>query len=370
MSVFIFLLDKIKILLERIFSLTVGLLKILKERIKGLFIYRLCIYLYNSSVHVLASNKRIARFFAHGFIHTLTLLVLGISAYIMGSFIFESNTTSFNQMVYTFYGDTLNNYKLNYISFDKDLTKRNNNVYNDADVSLSCGYELINDSVEKKLVPPFKHLKSDDRCDLVSIIRRVTKNDIPDTIINQTIFDSVKYKYSKMSYQYYQAILNSTHERFYYFVSSIRDTTHIFHLKTWGPDRLIEKTKINPFFSFWIGIVTPDNTVLNDSSIIRIKMNDINTTNSTEGVTRPLIVEKAIPEPTSITINEIVYKGKELANVLSQKGVYISGVDPIKKDEVDQKNLKYTVFLGTIIAFMLDIIVQLILKWRKLKEKK
>lgn len=365
MSVFIFLLDKIKILLERIFSLTVGLLKILKERIKGLFIYRLCIYLYNSSVHVLASNKRIARFFAHGFIHTLTLLVLGISAYIMGSFIFESNTTSFNQMVYTFYGDTLNNYKLNYISLAKDMTNRKDNVYNDADVTLSYGYELIKDSIERKLVAPYKYLKSNDRCDLVSKIRRVTKNDIQDTIIDKT-----HYNYLAPSCQYYQTVKKSNHERVYICSSSIRDRTHIFNQLTGGPDQLITKTKLNPFFSFWIGIVTPDHTVLNEKSIIRIKMNDINITNSTEGVTRPLIVEKVIPEPTTLTINEIVYKGKELANVLSQKGIYISGVDPIKKDEVDQKNLKYTVFLGTIIAFMLDIIVQLILKWRKLKDKK
>lgn len=365
MSVFIFLLDKIKILLERIFSLTVGLLKILKERIKGLFIYRLCIYLYNSSVHVLASNKRIARFFAHGFIHTLTLLVLGISAFIMGSFIFESNTTSFNQMVYTFYGDTLNNYKLNYISLAKDMTNRKDNVYNDADVTLSYGYELIKDSIERKLVAPYKYLKSNDRCDLVSKIRRVTKNDIQDTIIDKT-----HYNYLAPSCQYYQTVKKSNHERVYICSSSIRDRTHIFNQLTGGPDQLITKTKLNPFFSFWIGIVTPDHTVLNEKSIIRIKMNDINITNSTEGVTRPLIVEKVIPEPTTLTINEIVYKGKELANVLSQKGIYISGVDPIKKDEVDQKNLKYTVFLGTIIAFMLDIIVQLILKWRKLKDKK
>ena len=50
--------------------------------------------------------------------------------------------------------------------------------------------------------------------------------------------------------------------------------------------------------------------------------------------------------------------------------VYISGVDPEKKEIVEKQNLRSTVLLGTIIAFMLDIIVRLIIKWRKLKEYK
>ena len=62
------------------------------------------------------------------------------------------------------------------------------------------------------------------------------------------------------------------------------------------------------------------------------------------------------------------YKGKELEEVLNQGGIYITGVDPVRKDVVDRLDIIYSVLIGTIAAFILDIIVSLIVKWKKLKK--
>ena len=334
--------------------------------ITKMFPCRQFVWLYEKSIHFLLKSKWMAKFLAHGGIHMILLIVLGIIAYFMGSYLAKSNVASFNQLVYTFYGDTLNNYRLNYISFEKDMSRRPDNTYNMNDIRLSYGYIPISNSVNKKVIQPFKHSKINYCCDLVSVVKRVKCDNKEDTLINL----KYRYEYYSQTKQYRIMENVSNHEKKYYALSTFNDSTHIFSHVTHAQDKLIEWGKLNPVFSFWIGIVTNDNTSLNDKSIIKINFNNINKSNSVGGIIQPLIVEKVIPQPSSMTINEIVYKGKELDDVLKQKGIYVSGYDPIKKDEVEQKNLKYTVYLGTIIAFMLDIIVQLVLKWRKLKEDK
>ena len=105
-------------------------------------------------------------------------------------------------------------------------------------------------------------------------------------------------------------------------------------------------------------------------SKIKIKFNDYVNDPTSDGFVKPLIVEKVVPQPTINGINEIIYEGKELDKVIKQGGIYVSGVDPEKKEIVEKENFRSSVLLGTIIAFMLDIIVRLLIKWRKLKEYK
>lgn len=81
----------------------------------------------------------------------------------------------------------------------------------------------------------------------------------------------------------------------------------------------------------------------------------------------PTVIEKVIPEPTELTIENIIYRGKDIERVFEQGGVYMTAVDNIKKVHADRMEFLWTVLIGTIIAFALDIIIQLILKWRKLQ---
>ena len=331
---------------------------------KGTPLYKRVSELYRKGVSMLSNHKGIPKFFAHGLLHLIVLSILATMAIFMGLYLSESNIASFNQIIYTFEGDTLQNYRLNYLHFEKDMSRRPDNTYNENDIQLTYGYEKDSSiDVTKKIYPYRK--SGGDSIDLVSKVRYFLRNDVEDTIKTSP---KGKYIYVKKSKQYYKINMRSNHERYYYYLSTTNDSIHEFRQITNAMDHTIDWGKLNPFFSFWIGVVTDDSCKLNKESKIVIKFNDFRKVNASDGISQPLIVEKIIPEPTSMNLKEVVYEGKELENVLKQKGIYVSGVDPVKRDEVEQKNLKITVYLGTIIAFMLDIIVQLFLKWRRLKK--
>ena len=318
---------------------------------------------YGKSLHMLSLHKGVPRFFAHGGLHLTVLIVLGIIAYMMIMFLRKSYVSSFNQIVYTFYGDTLHNYRINYLSFEKDITRRPDGTINTEDILWEVGYER-DSSYKSPMNLPIQGQPEDVEYDLVSKVRYQRCDNIPDTIKTS---NPNRYKYIRPYHQLRKTIMLSNHNRYYYSLSTLQDTTHIVDQTTNADDHVVEWGSLNPFFTFWIGINMDNETNLNDKSIIRIKVNDITKYNSQDGIENPLIIEKVLPAPTKMDINEIIYKGEELQAVIRQKGIYVSGTDPIKKEYVERKNLYVTVYLGTIIAFMLDIFIQLILKWRKLK---
>lgn len=317
---------------------------------------------YTKIIHLLSCHKGVPFVLAHGGIHFFLLIILGVTSIWMFFQLREINIASFNQISYTFYGDTLNNYKLDYLAFEKDMRRRPGYQYNFKDIQFTYGYVKDTAKTDIKIINPIK--KDDDRCncDLVSVVRYVTKNSLRDTLIN------IKSKFRPNCFnQWLRTIMISNHERLYYCYSTLQDKTHVFYRVTHARDHLIEWERDTPLFNYWIGIVLKKDVKLNNKSYIKIYFNDINPSNAVYGIVQPIIIEKIEPKPTTQTMNEIVYKGKELEQVISQQGIYVSGVDPIKKDSAERKNLYLTVAFGTIIAFMLDIIVQLILKWRKLK---
>ena len=258
----------------------------------------------------------------------VVLFLCSLLLFVMLRALFRNNVASFNQLVYTFYGDTLKNYKLNYLSLEKDMSRRPGETFNKDDIILAYGYERDTAVHNPQILrPPFKNKKIIDDYDLVSVVRYLTVNSIKDTLEENP---SKKYLINK--------------------------------------NRLIDWNEMNPYFSFWIGIVMMDEVNLNDRSIIKIKYNKVEKENAQNGIERPLVLDKIMPEPTSKSMTEIVYRGKELDEVIRQRGIYISGQDPLKKASAEKMNVFYTVLVGTIIAFILDIIVNLVIKWRKLEE--
>ena len=83
-----------------------------------------------------------------------------------------------------------------------------------------------------------------------------------------------------------------------------------------------------------------------------------------------MVIESVFPTPTEITLENIIYDGKNVEKVFEQGGVYVTAVDPVKKAHANRMEFLWTVFIGVTLAFALDIIVQLILKWRKLNCEK
>lgn len=320
---------------------------------------------YSKGLKFLSLHKGFPRFCAHGGLHLFVLIVLSTLTLIMGCHLQKSNVASFNQIIYTFYGDTLHNYRLNYLSLVKDMSRRPDNTYKENDIQLSYGYKKDTTVHNPQIIKPAKGGAYNPDCDLVSKVRYLTCNNSDGFLQKNIGYQLVKYKHQLRKTEYV-----SNHDRYYYNVSTLNDSSHMFYRVTHAMDHLIEWGSLNPYFSFWIGIVMEDKNIeLNDRSIIRIKINDIQANNSSEGIEHPLIFEHISPTPTYSTINEIVFKGKELKSVIKQNGIYMSGVDPIKRASVEKKNLVITVLLGTLIAFMLDICIRLVLKWRKLKTR-
>jgi uncharacterized membrane protein len=322
-----------------------------------------CVAFYQWIIHVLTKTQCVARFLAHGGTHFILLLILIALGIIMGYYLKNCNVASYNQIEYTFYGDTLGNYKINYLCLKKDMTRRPAESVNVEDIRLDVGYEKIQDTIpDKKILGKIGDKMLD--CDLVSKIRYVVRNNLPDTIYTSPLMG---YRYYTWADQLSKYVKITNHDRYYYGISTELDTRHRFYRQTDAIDHLIEWGESNPNFSFRIGIIMNDDVKLNNQSKIVIKYNDFVNKDS---INRPLVFDEIIPSPTYKNLSEIVYKGDELAQVIKGKGIYISGTDLQKKEKVEKAIFFYTVLIGTIIAFILDVIVQLVLKWRKLKEKK
>lgn len=81
--------------------------------------------------------------------------------------------------------------------------------------------------------------------------------------------------------------------------------------------------------------------------------------------------DKIIPTPSQIGINKFSYKGKSaVESVLSNGGFYFDAKNTKKAYSAERRNLICNILLGTLIAFMLDIIIKLIYKWRRLDPHK
>ena len=81
-----------------------------------------------------------------------------------------------------------------------------------------------------------------------------------------------------------------------------------------------------------------------------------------------IIVFKHIyPAPTKVGINKIEFSGKEdVENVLENGGLYVSAENAVRAKKHNNLFLIISILGGTTLAFMLDIIITLIYKWRRL----
>ena len=84
-------------------------------------------------------------------------------------------------------------------------------------------------------------------------------------------------------------------------------------------------------------------------------------------ILHPIAFKTIQPTPSKIGLDYIIYEDVDVINeIINGGGIYISAEDVDGARKVTKLSFIYSVLLGTIIAFMLDILIQLILKWRKL----
>lgn len=79
---------------------------------------------------------------------------------------------------------------------------------------------------------------------------------------------------------------------------------------------------------------------------------------------------RAQPTPTRIGLNSILYTGRDVKEAFNDGGLLIEAQDAEKVLKAERKSMLFSVLIGTIIAFCLDIMIQLIYKWRRLQPTK
>ena len=322
---------------------------------------------YSKSINFLAKHKFLAVLLCHGGFHIIVIFISFILIALIYTQIMNNNEARFNQIIYTFYGDTLNNYTLSKLQFKKDIAPRPGNYFNEKDIEYRCGYKKSNNyDANRKINNVFSNDTSS--FDLVTKIEYLSINDRSETIINNKKPRYIAYPNSDLKY-IEKKDERTNHHKFYYTYSPLNDTIHVFRRQTNANDPLKEWASNNPYHCMWIGFNFKCKLELDSTSEIRIIYNKIVYDKSTKGVRQPVTLDKILPQPTSLSLTELVYRGKELETVVKQGGIYITGVDPERKRAVEKWDIILSVLIGTIAAFIIDVAVQLILKWKNLKSQ-
>ena len=317
-------------------------MKIIKQDLKDSFLGRKVIHYYTSFLNWLSRHKGVPRFFAHGGLHLLFLLLCILGGIYLYGEIDRYNQRTLRQFSFRIDGDTMGNYKLSHLEIYVFKDERIPTVDNIRYI-FQLGYkDSLNYKTEECKLDPYKGKKIDAVHKISLVAEEKQKSESYWWFTND---DDIK----KDNIEY-----------------SLRNLTN-----NWEGD--------NPYFCCFYGIHAIRGSYnLDSTSKIVILYNpfpydehstELNSHNDLYEKP-PMTIEKIYPQPTFMDLNVIVYNGRDVEYVLDQGGVYVTAIDPDKKNHADRMEMLWTVLLGTIIAFSLDIIVQLILKWRKLKEYK
>ena len=80
----------------------------------------------------------------------------------------------------------------------------------------------------------------------------------------------------------------------------------------------------------------------------------------------PVNILSVFPEPTYQSPSCIIYMGEDLQKVIENNGFTFLGEDLSVKQKSDKQTFLWTVLFGTAIAITIDILVNLIIKWRNI----
>lgn len=333
---------------------------------------------YKWVISVLVRNKQIAFFLSHGGLHFLALIVCIIGAIFMYNAIQGYNQRTIRQFTMRIEGDTLNNYFLSHISLHHIL-KVDSDKGRSTFESINYHFKYGRRKAAKLKTSPYEIGPYGD-CD-VDVIQKVSFY-IEDSSLVVSIPESDtgwtspetrdKHHTSKIEGVDYHNKLYTT----YYHYFTVDDTIKEDDFEYLEPNMINKWDDKNPYFSSFIGIHAVKGSYdLDSTSRIMIQYNFYPYKEGANSykldndffAEAPMTIEGVLPVPSEITLENIIYKGKDVEKVFEQGGIYITAVDPVKKAQADKMEFLLTVLLGTICAFALDIIVQLILKWRKLK---
>ena len=337
--------------------------------------------LYKFIIKELYKHKSIAIILSHGGLHFCVLLLCIVVAFYMYGEMQRYNLRTFRQFSMRIEGDTLKNYRLSHVSLhfinNVESNRTDSSQPNIDGIMYLFKYKDRVDS--SKQIKTFKCNKEPyvgydiDLTQLVTLTLDtsfyVSGHD--ESAMRKQIAES----FDLTSKFHYNTNISSIKQVIYHCFTSEdtikQDMSFLFLpnlIKKWQGD--------NPYFCCFYGIHAVEGSYdLSDTSELSIQYNfyPYNDNESPLGHNvdmfsyPPSVIETVLPEPTELTIENIIYKGKDVEKVFEQGGVYVTAVDPIKKAQADRMQFLWTVLIGTVIAFALEIVVQLILKWRKLR---
>lgn len=333
---------------------------------------------YQRSINWLSGHKWPAFILAHGGLHILVLLSCIVGAFFMYGEIQSYNKRSFRQFSFRIEGDTLKNFNLSHVSVHvvraTNVIDKKFGYIDGFNYHFKYGKKKDSNSYHKTLVcsvDPYKGMT-------VDAIQKITI-----VFDDSTIFESIpqneegvnknitQHRTAKFGGSYYESKIKSYH----YHAFTVDDTIKEDEIRFIGPNITNNWEDKSPYLCSFYGIhAIPGSYDLDTNSVIRIQYNQYpykegpNSTHSENDmfIDAPMTIESVYPQPTELTLENIIYRGKDVEKVFEQGGIYVTAIDPVKKSRSDRMEFLWTVLIGTIIAFSLDIIVQLVIKWRKL----
>ena len=337
--------------------------------------------MYSGTIHLLVKNKWAAYFLAHGGFHFLVMILCFILSYCIYQKIQTYNHQDFRQFSLRIEGDTLNNYKLSHVSIHhtKANPLKDEKVNNFEGFSYHFKYGIRKDSLSKLNtlvcnVEPYEGL-------FVDVVQKITLTfgdttffeNVPEDVEGvQKPEDITPHQTAKFGGDYHLNKSKSNHYCAFTTDDSIKENEIAFHgpnfSNDWGGD--------NPYLACFYGFhALPGTYDLDSTSLLVITYNMFPYkeqgrywTGSEDDLffDPPMSIESVYPEPTELTLQDIIYRGKDIEKVFKQGGVYVTAVDPVRKAEADKRVFGLTIIIGILLAFALDIFVQLVIKWRKL----
>lgn len=131
-------------------------------------------------------------------------------------------------------------------------------------------------------------------------------------------------------------------------------------------DNIFSNNGENPYYRFFLELDMIPGDISEDSDIT-INLSD---KDSIGNYQTPINFISIYPEPNIIRPNKIQYTGSDnVKNVIKNGGVYIFMEDINRKNESDKHIFLCTVLLGAFLAFLFDIVVNLIIKWKNLADR-
>lgn len=328
--------------------------------------------LYIKSRQYLASHKRLALFLSHGGLHIALLVLLLVGVVLMAN---DLRVSSKNVPVILDFelGDSTVKSKLTNFWLMVDVGK------NDNTCTAYSAHAVFGDKWFETAAPPFMpyikvrmnsgayhksfHIKDKDGADLQ------LKGDfgIRKFEVNQEFADSMVIDSSDLSRTLFSWNSDLSNNR----ISAAGSVKN-------------ESWKNNPYYSLYIrfhynpkeidGHILPmstDSLNLNKAEPFETQIKIRFEMDKFEMNQPRMVAYKSIqPSPSKVGLDYIVYDDPTQIRDILNNGIYIEAEDVALARKAERHAFLFSVLLGTLIAFMLDVIVNLILKWRRLRLQK